>query len=97
MQPRPPPDELDELTLARAQRGDPRARRDLVVRYQRPVFALLSRMLHCSPGVFGFAGTKDKRAVGASHQTALFPAQLFPPAGGTTMAIANMLALRGFV
>jgi RNA polymerase sigma-70 factor (ECF subfamily) len=41
-----PPDELDELTLARAQRGDARARRDLVVRYQRPVFALLSRMLH---------------------------------------------------
>jgi hypothetical protein len=26
--------------------------------------SLLSRMLHCSPGVFGFAGTKDKRAVG---------------------------------
>lgn len=25
--------------------------------------SLLSRMLHCSPGVFGFAGTKDKRAV----------------------------------
>ncbi|MFY0535398.1 RNA polymerase sigma factor [Nannocystis pusilla] len=44
--PRPPPDELDELTLARAQRGDARARRDLVIRYQRPVFALLSRMLH---------------------------------------------------
>lgn len=41
-----PPDELDELTLARAQRGDARARRDLVIRYQRPVFALLSRMLH---------------------------------------------------
>lgn len=41
-----PPAELDELTLARAQRGDDRARRDLVLRYQRPVFALLSRMLH---------------------------------------------------
>lgn len=40
-----PPGELDELTLVRAQRGDPRARRDLVDRYQRPVFALLSRML----------------------------------------------------
>lgn len=45
-----PPDEFDELTLARAQRGDARARRDLVVRYQRPVFALLSRMLHARPG-----------------------------------------------
>ncbi len=42
----PAPAELDELTLARAQRGDERARRDLVVRYQRPVFALLSRMLY---------------------------------------------------
>jgi RNA polymerase sigma-70 factor, ECF subfamily len=41
-----PPAELDELTLARAQRGDARARRDLVLRYQRPVFALLSRMLY---------------------------------------------------
>lgn len=41
-----PPAELDELTLVRAQRGDPRARRDLVDRYQRPVFALLSRMLY---------------------------------------------------
>ncbi len=40
------PAELDELTIARAQRGDARARRDLVERYQRPVFALLSRMLH---------------------------------------------------
>jgi RNA polymerase sigma-70 factor (ECF subfamily) len=42
----PPPAELDELTLARAQRGDARARRDLVDRYKRPVFALLSRMLY---------------------------------------------------
>lgn len=41
-----PPPELDDITLVRAQRGDPRARRDLVVRYQRPVFAILSRMLH---------------------------------------------------
>lgn len=37
--------ELDEVTLARAKRGDSRARRDLVERYQVPVFALLSRML----------------------------------------------------
>ena len=44
--PATPPAELDELTLARAQRGDARARKDLVLRYQRPVFALLSRMLH---------------------------------------------------
>ncbi|MCG8421307.1 MAG: sigma-70 family RNA polymerase sigma factor [Proteobacteria bacterium] len=37
--------ELDELTLRRAQRGDDGACRALVVHYQRPVFALLSRML----------------------------------------------------
>lgn len=37
--------ELDELTVARAQRGDEAACRALVVRYERPVFALLSRMV----------------------------------------------------
>lgn len=50
------PDELDELTLARAQRGDERARRALVERYQRPVFAVLSRMLH---GRATAAGVED--------------------------------------
>jgi len=39
------PDELDDLTLAHAQRGEESAWRALVERYQRPVFALLSRML----------------------------------------------------
>ncbi len=38
-------DELDELTLRRAQRGDAAACRDLVLRYQGAVFALLGRML----------------------------------------------------
>lgn len=37
--------ELDDLTLARAQRGDQSAWRALVEHYQRPVFALLARML----------------------------------------------------
>jgi RNA polymerase sigma-70 factor (ECF subfamily) len=37
--------ELDELTVASAQRGNARARRALVERYQRPVLALVSRML----------------------------------------------------
>ncbi len=37
--------ELDELTVASAQRGNPRARRALVERYQRPVLALVGRML----------------------------------------------------
>jgi RNA polymerase sigma-70 factor (ECF subfamily) len=37
--------ELDELTLRRAQRGEPAACRRLVETYQRAVFAILSRML----------------------------------------------------
>jgi RNA polymerase sigma-70 factor, ECF subfamily len=40
-----PPDELDELTLVRAQRAEAAACRALVVRYQTPVFAVLSRMV----------------------------------------------------
>jgi RNA polymerase sigma-70 factor (ECF subfamily) len=40
--------ELDELTLARARKGEDRACRVLVERYQRPVFALLSRLLHAT-------------------------------------------------
>lgn len=38
--------ELDELTVRRAQRGDREARRALIERYQAPVHALLYRMLH---------------------------------------------------
>jgi RNA polymerase sigma-70 factor, ECF subfamily len=37
--------ELDEITLARAQRGDRAAFRALVEAYQRPVHAILGRML----------------------------------------------------
>jgi RNA polymerase sigma-70 factor, ECF subfamily len=39
------PSDLDEVTLARARRGDRQAFRALVERYERPVFALLGRML----------------------------------------------------
>src|SRR3569623_1807370 len=39
------PDGLDELTLRRAQRGDERAWRDLIEHYQRPVHALVWRLL----------------------------------------------------
>ena len=45
------PDELDDVTLARARRGDADASRAFVRRYERAVFALLSRML-------GLAGQK---------------------------------------
>ena len=37
--------DLDEITLARAQAGERSAKAALIQRYQRPVFALLSRML----------------------------------------------------
>ena len=36
---------LDELTLRRAQRGDDRAWRDLIARFERPVHALVYRLL----------------------------------------------------
>ena len=36
---------LDELTLRRAQRGDERAWRDLVERYQQPIHSLIWRLL----------------------------------------------------
>lgn len=39
------PSELDDVTLRRAQRGDPAACRALVERYQGPVFGLLTRVL----------------------------------------------------
>jgi len=45
--------ELDHLTLVRARRGDPDACRALVERYERPVFALLGRIV----------GTGDRGAV----------------------------------
>jgi RNA polymerase sigma-70 factor (ECF subfamily) len=37
--------DLDEVTLARAKAGDPGAQTELVHRYERPVFALLWRMV----------------------------------------------------
>jgi RNA polymerase sigma-70 factor, ECF subfamily len=43
--------ELDRATLLRAKAGDPIAFRAFVVRYQRPVFAILSRLLGPGPHV----------------------------------------------
>jgi RNA polymerase sigma-70 factor (ECF subfamily) len=40
-----PVEPLDELTLRRAQRGDERAWRDLIARFQSPVHALIWRLL----------------------------------------------------
>src|SRR3954467_4229822 len=44
-QARPAEPPLDELTLRRAQRGDERAWRDLIARFQAPVNALIWRLL----------------------------------------------------
>jgi RNA polymerase sigma-70 factor (ECF subfamily) len=38
-------DELDEVTLARARRGEPSALSELIKHYQRPVFALCGRLM----------------------------------------------------
>jgi RNA polymerase sigma-70 factor (ECF subfamily) len=40
-----PSEPLDEVTVRRAQRGDQRAWRDLIERYQQPVHALIWRLL----------------------------------------------------
>jgi RNA polymerase sigma-70 factor (ECF subfamily) len=55
-------DELDPGTLARARAGEPLAMRAFVVRYQRPVFALLSRMLGPGPHVDDLAQETFLRA-----------------------------------
>ena len=49
------PDELDDLTLARARRGEEGAFVSLVERYQGPVFALVGRMLGNGAPVEDFA------------------------------------------
>ncbi len=41
--------ELDPAMLERAQSGDVDAERALVLRYQRPVFALISRIVGLAP------------------------------------------------
>jgi RNA polymerase sigma-70 factor (ECF subfamily) len=85
--------ELDELTLARARRGDAAAFRRLVETYQRGVFAILSRML----------GPRGRRArvEDLAQETFLRVFRALPgfdPAGGARLSswiltIATRLAL----
>lgn len=83
---------LDELTLRRAQRGDERAWRDLIARYQQPVHALLWRM---------FAGRARHRVEDLTQETfvrVLKALPSFDPAGSATLStwiltIATRLAL----
>ena len=82
--------ELDRATLDRARAHDPLALRAFVVRYERPVFALLSRMLGRGPHVEDLAQETFLRAFRA------LPAfRLDGPARASTwlLTIATRLAL----
>jgi RNA polymerase sigma-70 factor (ECF subfamily) len=85
--------ELDELTLRRAQRGEPAALEAFVVTHQRAVFALLSRMLGRAHRVEDLAQETFLRAFRA------LPAFRSQEAGGTArlstwvLTIATHLAL----
>jgi RNA polymerase sigma-70 factor, ECF subfamily len=58
----PRPDEIDPTTLARCVLQDPVAFRAFVTRYERPVFALLSRLLGRGPHVEDLAQEAFLRA-----------------------------------
>jgi RNA polymerase sigma-70 factor, ECF subfamily len=83
---------LDELTLRRAQRGDERAWRDLVERYQQPVHALIWRL---------FAGRSRHRVEDLVQETfvrVLRALAGFEPEGAASLStwmltIATRLAL----
>src|SRR3954470_13855626 len=84
--------QLDELTLRRAQRGDERAWRDLIERYQQPVHALIWRL---------FAGRARHRVEDLTQETfvrVLRALPSFDPAGSASLStwiltIATRLAL----
>jgi RNA polymerase sigma-70 factor, ECF subfamily len=59
---RPRFEEIDRVTLDRARAHDPVAMRAFVVRYQRPVFALLSRLVGHGPQVEDLAQEAFLRA-----------------------------------
>src|SRR5262245_56699581 len=87
-----PAEPIDELTLRRAQRGDQRAWRDLVVRFQQPVHALIWRLL---------AGRARHRVEDLTQETfvrVLRALPKFDPAGPASLStwiltIATRLAL----
>ena len=86
------PAQLDELTLRRAQKGDERAWRDLIGRYQQPVHALIWRL---------FAGRARHRVEDLVQETFVRVLRALPefePAGPATLStwmltIATRLAL----
>lgn len=73
-------DALDEVTLRRAQRGDARAWRDLIDRFQQPVHALIWRLL---------AGRARHRAEDLTQETfvrVLRALPKFDPAGPASLS-----------
>src|SRR5215831_17752658 len=83
---------LDELTIRRAQRGDERAWRDLVERFQQPVHALVWRLLA------GRARHRVEDLVQETFVRVLGALPGFDPAGPATLStwiltIATRLAL----
>src|SRR3954470_12948545 len=85
--------QLDELTLRRAQRGDERAWRDLIERYQRPVHALIWRLLA------GRARHRVEDLVQETFVRVLRALPAFEPAGPASLSswiltIAPRLALK---
>src|SRR5688572_15694318 len=83
---------LDELTLRRAQKGDERAWRDLIARYQQPIHSLIWRM---------FAGRARHRVEDLVQETFVRVLRALPdfdPAGPASLStwmltIATRLAL----
>ncbi len=76
----PPSEPLDELTLRRAQRGEERAWRELIARYERPVHALIWRLL---------AGRARHRAEDLTQETFVRVVRALPgfdPAGPASLS-----------
>jgi RNA polymerase sigma-70 factor (ECF subfamily) len=72
--------EIDELTLARARRGDPTALSALVRHYQRPVYALVARLL------VGPAGAARDDVAQEAFIRVLRGLPRFDPAGGAKLS-----------
>jgi RNA polymerase sigma-70 factor (ECF subfamily) len=87
---RPHATELDRGTLERARAGDPVAMRAFVVRYERVVFSLLSRMLGPGPHVEDLAQDTFLRAF---HALATFEAEGAARASTWLLTIATRVAL----
>src|SRR5262245_38695329 len=85
--------ELDEVTLARAQKGDDPACRDLVRCYQGAVFALLSRMLGRSRGKAQIEDVAQETFLRVFRNLKSFSASGPAPLSSWILTIASHLAI----